>query len=93
MFHKGLNKEIIVDTAKELIEGNGFDEFSMRKLADRLEVKTASLYRISRVWGAVYRDRSVGAETAARLSAGSDRRKARRQRRIRSCGELSLLCA
>lgn len=44
MFHKGLNKEIIVDTAKELIEGNGFDEFSMRKLADRLEVKTASLY-------------------------------------------------
>lgn len=44
MFHKGLNKKIIVDTAKELIEGNGFDEFSMRKLADRLEVKTASLY-------------------------------------------------
>lgn len=44
MFHKGLNKEIIVDTAKELIEGNGFDEFSMRKLSDRLEVKTASLY-------------------------------------------------
>ena len=50
MFHKGLNKEIIVDTAKELIEGNGFDEFSMRKLADRLEVKLHRFIRISRVW-------------------------------------------
>lgn len=44
MFHKGLNKEIIVDAAKELIEENGFADFSMRKLADGLEVKTASLY-------------------------------------------------
>ncbi len=44
MFHKGLNKEIIVDAAKELIEETGFDGFSMRKLADKLEVKTASLY-------------------------------------------------
>lgn len=44
MFHKGLNKEIIVDAAKELIEENGFGDFSMRKLADGLEVKTASLY-------------------------------------------------
>ena len=44
MFHKGLNKEIIVDAAKELIEENGFGDFSMRKLADGLEIKTASLY-------------------------------------------------
>ena len=44
MFHKGLNKEIIVNTAKEMIEENGFGGFSMRKLADKLEVKTASLY-------------------------------------------------
>lgn len=44
MFHKGLNKEIIISTAKELIEENGFGGFSMRKLAERLEVKTASLY-------------------------------------------------
>ena len=44
MFHKGLSKEIIVDTAKELIEENTINGFSMRKLADRLEVKTASLY-------------------------------------------------
>lgn len=44
MFHKGLNKEIIVDAAKELIEQNGFSEFSMRRLAEKLNVKTASLY-------------------------------------------------
>ena len=44
MFHKGLNKEIVVDAAKELIKENGFADFSMRKLADGLEVKTASLY-------------------------------------------------
>ncbi len=44
MFHKGLNKEIIVNAAKELIEQSGSSEFSMRKLADKLEIKTASLY-------------------------------------------------
>lgn len=44
MFHKGLNKEIIVAAARELIEQDGFQQFSMRKLAEKLEVKTASLY-------------------------------------------------
>lgn len=44
MFHKGLNKEIVVETAKKLIEEKGFSDFSMRKLADKLGVKTASLY-------------------------------------------------
>lgn len=44
MFHKGLNKEIVVETAKELIEEIGCNDFSMRKLADKLGVKTASLY-------------------------------------------------
>ena len=44
MFHKGLNKEIIVSVAKELIEQEGFPAFSMRKLAEKLNVKTASLY-------------------------------------------------
>lgn len=44
MFHKGLKKEIIVDTAKALIEQAGFPAFSMRKLAEKLNVKTASLY-------------------------------------------------
>ena len=44
MFHKGLKKEIIVDAAKALIEQAGFPAFSMRKLAEKLNVKTASLY-------------------------------------------------
>ena len=44
MFHKGLNKEIIVEAAKELIEQDGFQAFSMRKLAEKLNVKAASLY-------------------------------------------------
>ena len=44
MFHKGLNKEIIINTAKELIEREGFPAFSMRKLAEKLNVKTASMY-------------------------------------------------
>lgn len=44
MFHKGLNKEIIVASAKEMIEKDGVQQFSMRKLAENLNVKTASLY-------------------------------------------------
>lgn len=44
MFHKGLSKVIVVDAAKELIEENGIHAFSMRSLAEKLEVKTASLY-------------------------------------------------
>ena len=44
MFHKGLNKEIIIESAKEMIEKDGVQQFSMRKLAERLEIKTASLY-------------------------------------------------
>lgn len=44
MFHKGLNKEIIVMSAKEMIEKDGVQQFSMRKLAENLDVKTASLY-------------------------------------------------
>lgn len=44
MFHKGLTKEIIITAAKEMIEQDGFQQFSMRKLAEKLGVKTASLY-------------------------------------------------
>ena len=44
MFHKGLNKEILVESAKEMIEKDGMQQFSMRKLSERLGVKTASLY-------------------------------------------------
>lgn len=44
MFHKGLNSEQIALSAKGLIEENGYDSFSMRLLAERLGIKTASLY-------------------------------------------------
>lgn len=44
MFHKGLNREIVVACAKEMIENDGVLQFSMRKLSERLGVKTASLY-------------------------------------------------
>lgn len=44
LFHKGLNKEVLIKTSKELIEENGMSAFSMRALAEKLGVKTASLY-------------------------------------------------
>lgn len=44
MFHKGLKKERIVRAAKEMMEQDGAAQFSMRKLAEKLGVKTASLY-------------------------------------------------
>lgn len=44
MFHKGLDKGQITKAAKNLIEQNGVDRFSMRLLAESLGIKTASLY-------------------------------------------------
>ena len=44
MFHKGLSKGLLIDASKELIEENGIAAFSMRALAEKLGVKTASLY-------------------------------------------------
>ena len=44
MFHKGLNKELLIEASKALIEENGMTAFSMRTLAEKLGVKTASLY-------------------------------------------------
>lgn len=44
MFHKGLDKEQITESAISLIEECGYDKFSMRQLADKLGIKTASLY-------------------------------------------------
>lgn len=44
MAGKGLNTDRIVEAAAELIAEKGFDQFSLRELADRLGVKTASLY-------------------------------------------------
>lgn len=44
MYRKGLNQEQIINYAKEQIEKSGYDQFSMRALAEKLNVKTASLY-------------------------------------------------
>ena len=44
MARKGLNTDRIVEAAAKLIAEKGFDQFSLRELADRLGVKTASLY-------------------------------------------------
>ena len=44
MFHKGLTKEILIETAKEIMDESGSAAFSMRALAEKLGVKTASLY-------------------------------------------------
>ncbi|WP_299447749.1 TetR/AcrR family transcriptional regulator [uncultured Phascolarctobacterium sp.] len=43
--HKGLNKEKIVLGAIELLHKNAFQNFSVRTLAEHLDVKPASLYK------------------------------------------------
>lgn len=44
MSRNGLSKEKVVKAAVALIEQSGMAEFSMRALADSLQIKTASLY-------------------------------------------------
>lgn len=44
MGRKGLSNEIVLTVAADLIAERGVDQFSMRELAERLDVKTASLY-------------------------------------------------
>ena len=44
MAHKGLNLDVVVKAAAELIEQQGRDAFSIRLLAEQLGIKTASLY-------------------------------------------------
>ena len=44
MARKGLSKDIIIEAAIELIQEIGYHGFSMRLLADKLEVKPSSLY-------------------------------------------------
>ena len=41
---KGLSRELIIDTALQLVEQGGPPACSVRELADRLDVKAASLY-------------------------------------------------
>ena len=43
--HKGLSREKIVLAAKEILQREGFEGFSLRILAESLEVKAASLYK------------------------------------------------
>lgn len=40
----GLNRQAVVNAAIQLIEERGYQNFSMRELADSLQIKTASLY-------------------------------------------------
>lgn len=39
-----LNKDIIINTAIEILNLNGLDKLSMRSIADKLEIKASSLY-------------------------------------------------
>ncbi|RHS64340.1 TetR/AcrR family transcriptional regulator [Clostridium sp. AM45-5] len=41
---KGLTMEVIVAAATELVEEKGYNNFSVRELAQKLHVKAASLY-------------------------------------------------
>lgn len=44
MPRNGLNKQIILKNSIQLIEQNGFENFSMRELAKTLDINAASLY-------------------------------------------------
>lgn len=45
MARKGVTKEKIIEAAKELIYEKGYKNFSVRELADRLDIKASSLYK------------------------------------------------
>ena len=45
VYHKGITREQIVDTATRLIEEQGIDHFSLHLLAETLGVRTPSLYK------------------------------------------------
>ena len=44
MPRQGLTKDAVVKTAARLVEEQGYDHLSLHKLADRLNIKPASLY-------------------------------------------------
>ena len=44
MAKRGLNKEYIIDAAETLVVEKGYENFSLREVAAKLEVKPASLY-------------------------------------------------
>lgn len=72
MFHKGLSKEVLIEASKELIEENGIAAFSMRALAEKLGVKTASLYAHIESMDALFTEIGLSAlndQKAAQLAA------------------------
>lgn len=72
MFHKGLSKKAVVEASKELIEENGIAAFSMRALAEKLGVKTASLYAHVASMDALFTEVGLSAlhdQKAAQLAA------------------------
>jgi len=66
MAKKGITKEIICKAATELIIEKGYDRFSLRELASKLDVKPASLY--SHVKNVREISVAVGENAARRLS-------------------------
>jgi len=54
MPRQGLNRQGVVDAAAAMIEEAGYQKFSMRELADRLQVRTASLYNHIESMDALY---------------------------------------
>ncbi len=72
LFHKGLNKEALIEASKGLIEENGIAAFSMRALAEKLGVKTASLYAHIESMDALFTEVGLSAlhdQKAAQLAA------------------------
>ena len=72
LFHKGLNKEALIEASKELIEENGIAAFSMRAQAEKLGVKTASLYAHIESMDALFTEVGLSAlhdQKAAQLAA------------------------
>lgn len=83
MFHKGLSKEVLIEASKELIEENGIAAFSMRALAERLGVKTASLYAHIESMDALFTEIGLSAlndQKAAQLAAVEGKRYSRWRR-------------
>ncbi len=45
MYHKGVTRDSVIQTAVNIVEQNGMSGFSMHTLAGELGIKTASLYK------------------------------------------------
>lgn len=45
MYHKGVTRKIVIETAIRMAEERGLNSFSMNQLAGELGIRTASLYK------------------------------------------------